>query len=79
MSKVKIKLVRGRAGKTKRQLATLDSLGLNKPGKEVVKEVNDAINGMIKKVKHLVAIEEIEEWGGKSNVCLLYTSPSPRD
>jgi large subunit ribosomal protein L30 len=42
-------------------LATLDSLGLNKPGKEVVKEVNDAINGMIKKVKHLVAIEEIEE------------------
>ncbi len=59
--KMKIKLVRGRAGKTKRQLATLDSLGLNKPGKEVEKELNDSINGMINKVKHLVEIEEIEE------------------
>jgi Ribosomal protein L30p/L7e. len=30
MANLKIKLVRGRAGKNKRQLATLDALGLTK-------------------------------------------------
>jgi large subunit ribosomal protein L30 len=61
MANLKIKLVRGRAGKNKRQLATLDALGLTKKDKEVVKPDNPQIRGMIKKVEHLVEYEEVEE------------------
>jgi len=68
MAKLKIKLVRGRAGKHYRQLATLDALGLRKPNQEVVKEDRPEIRGMITKVQHLVKVEEIEEWGGSKYV-----------
>ncbi|CEP77506.1 MAG: 50S ribosomal protein L30 [Defluviitoga tunisiensis] len=61
MANLKIKLVRGRAGKNKRQLATLDALGLTKKDKEVIKPDNPQIRGMIKKVEHLVEYEEVEE------------------
>ncbi|PNR97118.1 50S ribosomal protein L30 [Petrotoga sp. 9PWA.NaAc.5.4] len=61
MSNLKIKLVRGRAGKNKRQLATLDALGLTKKDKEVIKPNNPQIQGMVRKVQHLVKVEEIEE------------------
>jgi len=61
MAKLKIKLVRGRAGKNYRQLATLDALGLRKPNQEVIKEDRPEIRGMITKVQHLVKVEEIEE------------------
>lgn len=61
MSNLKIKLVRGRAGKNKRQLATLDALGLTKKDKEVIKPNNAQIQGMVRKVQHLVKVEEIEE------------------
>ncbi|MDN5343340.1 50S ribosomal protein L30 [Oceanotoga sp. DSM 15011] len=59
MAEIKIKLVRGRAGKNKRQLATLDALGLTKKDREVVKPDNPQIRGMINKVQHLVVTEEI--------------------
>ena len=60
MANLKIKLVRGRAGKNKRQLATLDALGLTKKDKEVIKPDNPQIRGMIKKVEHLVEYEEVK-------------------
>lgn len=60
MSNLKIKLVRGRAGKNKRQLATLDGLGLTKKDKEVIKPDSPQIRGMIRKVEHLVEWEEID-------------------
>ncbi|HOB16117.1 MAG TPA: 50S ribosomal protein L30 [Defluviitoga sp.] len=60
MTNLKIKLVRGRAGKNKRQLATLDALGLTKKDKVVIKPDNPQIRGMIKKVEHLVEYEEVE-------------------
>ncbi|BBE30914.1 50S ribosomal protein L30 [Tepiditoga spiralis] len=59
MAKLKIKLVRGRAGKNKTQLSTLDALGLNKPNVEVIKEDNPQIRGMIRVVNHLVKVEEL--------------------
>lgn len=60
MANLKIKLVRGRAGKNKRQLATLDALGLTKKDREVIKPDNPQIRGMIKKVEHLVEYEEVK-------------------
>ncbi|HOO74032.1 MAG TPA: 50S ribosomal protein L30 [Tepiditoga sp.] len=61
MASLKITLVRGRAGKNYRQLATLDALRLNKPNKTVIMPDNPQIRGMIVKVNHLVKVEEIAE------------------
>lgn len=57
--KVRIKQVRSRIGHPADQKSTLDALGLRKMNQ--VKEVtlNPQISGMIKKVKHLITIEEI--------------------
>lgn len=60
MSSLKIKLVRGRAGKNKRQLATLDALDLTRKDKVVIKPDNPQIRGMIRTVHHLVEWEEID-------------------
>lgn len=56
---LRITLVRGLAGKNERQKAVAFSLGLRKPGSTVVKPDNPAVRGMIQKVAHLVAVEEI--------------------
>lgn len=61
MAKVKITLIRGLAGKSKRKRATLEALGLRRRGKSTVKELNPAIEGMIEKVKELVKVEPVEE------------------
>ena len=58
MAEIKIKLVRSRAGKTPKQRACLDALGLKR--REVVRTISDtpAVRGIIKSVEHLVAIVE---------------------
>ncbi|MCL4127431.1 UNVERIFIED_CONTAM: hypothetical protein GTU68_063303 [Idotea baltica] len=58
MAKVKITQVRSVIGRPKRQKDTMVALGLRKIGQTVEKETNDAINGMITKVAHLVNVEE---------------------
>ena len=57
MSKVKIKLVKSGIHCPERQKKTLRALGLTRLNKTVEHESNSQINGMITKVKHLVAIE----------------------
>ncbi len=59
--KLEIKLVRGLAARSKREKATVRSLGLRKPGQTVIREANPCVLGMIKKVSHLVSVREIEE------------------
>ncbi|WP_457568672.1 50S ribosomal protein L30 [Desulfurobacterium sp.] len=61
MAKVKITLIRGLAGKSKKKKATLEALGLRRRGRTTVKELNPAIEGMIDKVKELVKVELLEE------------------
>jgi large subunit ribosomal protein L30 len=56
MSKVKIKQVRSRIGRPKDQTLTLDALGLRKMNRIVEHNATPQIMGMIKKVKHLIAI-----------------------
>ena len=56
MSKVKIKQVRSRIGRPKDQKLTLDALGLRKMNRIVEHNATPQIMGMIKKVKHLIAI-----------------------
>lgn len=61
MVKVKVKLVRSLIRRPKDQRATIYALGLRKVNQEVIKEVNPAILGMLKKVSHLIRIEILNE------------------
>ena len=55
---VKVTLVRSPIGYEKSQGATVRSLGLKKLHSSVVVPDNDAIRGMLHKVRHLVVVEE---------------------
>ena len=56
--KVKIRLKRSEIGGTQRQRQTLRGLGLRTIGDVRELEKTDAVVGMIKKVAHLVVVEE---------------------
>ncbi len=58
MAKVKITQTKSRIGSNKRQKATLDALGLRKLNKTVELENTPQIMGMIRKVEHLVKVED---------------------
>ncbi|NLJ71292.1 MAG: 50S ribosomal protein L30 [Clostridiaceae bacterium] len=58
MSRLKITLKRSLAGCNKKQLATLQALGLSKIGQTVEKEDNAPTKGMIHLVEHLVEVEQ---------------------
>lgn len=57
--KLKITLVKSPIGAIPKQRATVKALGLKKMHKTVEKPDNDAIRGMIQRVRHLVEVEEI--------------------
>jgi len=59
VSKLKITLTRSVNSVKKDQSATVTALGLKKIGSTVEQLDNPQIRGMIKKVSHLVKIEEI--------------------
>ena len=56
--KIKIQLVKSPIGYSKDQRATLEALGLKRINSVVEKEDNDCIQGMIRKVTHLVKVLE---------------------
>ena len=57
---IKITQIKSRIGYSKKAKATLDALGLRKMNKTVVLDLNDAINGMVKKIDYLVQVEEVK-------------------
>jgi large subunit ribosomal protein L30 len=57
MGKVKITQVRSLIERPKKQKLTMQALGLNKIGRSVEIETNPAIDGMIRKINHLVKVE----------------------
>ncbi len=59
MSSIKVTLVRGLVGTTEEQRATVRSLGLRKIRQTVVREDRPEIRGMVRKVLHLVKVEEV--------------------
>ncbi|MBC5621466.1 MULTISPECIES: 50S ribosomal protein L30 [Butyricimonas] len=60
MAKIKITLVKSRSGSDKRQLGTLNALGLGRVNSSVEHETSPQIMGMVAKVKHLVRVEEVK-------------------
>ncbi len=59
MAKLKIKYAKSAIGYAKDQKDTIAALGLSKLGSEVVHEDTPAIRGMVRKVRHLVEVEEV--------------------
>jgi large subunit ribosomal protein L30 len=59
MAKIKITQVKSVIDRSERQKRTVAALGLRKINHSVEVEANDAIIGMIRKVNHLVAVENI--------------------
>ena len=57
--KLKLTLVKSTIGAIPKQVKTVEALGLNKLNKTVELPDNDAVRGMIFKVRHLVKVEEI--------------------
>lgn len=60
MAKIKITQIKSAIGRTERQKRTLQALGLNKINQSVEKEATVQIQGMVAKVAHLVAVEEVK-------------------
>jgi len=61
MKKLKITLMRSPIACLKKQIRTVEALGLRKRHQTVIHEDTPSIRGMIFRVQHMVAVEEIEE------------------
>lgn len=58
MARIKIRLIRSTISSLPKQRATVRCLGLRKIGSTVEQEKTLAIEGMIRKVAHLVSVED---------------------
>ena len=60
MTRLKVTLKNSPIGRDSRQLENLKGLGLRKIGHSRTLENTPAVRGMVKKVLHLVEVEEVE-------------------
>ena len=61
MAKLKITLTRSLIGRQEDQRATVKALGLGKTNSFVVQDDTAVISGMVRKVEHLVTVEEVQD------------------
>ena len=60
-AKLKITLTRSTIGREKSQVRTVEALGLRRMQHSVVHEDTPQIRGMIRKIGHLLVVEEVQE------------------
>ena len=58
MTKLRITQVRSQIGQSERHRGTLRALGLGKIGRSVEKTESPELAGMLRKVRHLVRVDE---------------------
>jgi len=58
-NKLKLTLKKSAIGSTQRVRATLTGLGLTRTNKTIVRQDTPEIRGMIRKVQHLVQVEDL--------------------
>ena len=58
MTKVRITQVRSAIGQTEKHRGTLRALGLGKIGRSVARTESPELAGMLRKVRHLVRVDE---------------------
>jgi large subunit ribosomal protein L30 len=61
LPQLKVKLVRSPIGSPKDQKATLKALGLRKVNQTVTQSSHPTVLGMVRKVKHLIDVEVVNE------------------
>ena len=61
MSKIKVIQIRSIIDRPKDQKKTIEALGLGRPNWEKVHNDTPQIRGMIRKVTHLVRVEEVKD------------------
>ncbi len=61
MAKLKITQTRSVIGRIENQKRTIEALGLGRPNNFVIQTDTPQIRGMIRKVSHLVRVEEVED------------------
>jgi large subunit ribosomal protein L30 len=59
VAKVRITQVRSKIGQSERHRGTLRALGLTRIGRSVEQEDTAVLQGMLRKVRHLVKVEEV--------------------
>ena len=59
MTKLKITQTRSQIGQSQRHRGTLRALGLGKIGSSVEKPASPVLAGILRKVRHLVQVEEV--------------------
>ncbi len=62
VKKIKISLVKSTIGSVQSQIASVRGLGLRKLNSQSILDETPEVLGMIKKVKHLITIEELKSW-----------------
>jgi len=60
MTRLKVTLKHSAIGRPNKQLETIKGLGLRRLGQSRVLENTPAVRGMVRKVLHLVEVEEVE-------------------
>ena len=60
MKKIKITLVKSPIDRPERQKLTLQALGLGKTNSTIEQEATPQILGMVRKVEHMVKVEEVK-------------------
>lgn len=60
-TRLRIRQVRSGIGRPERQKRTVRALGIRRMHQVVVHDDSPQIRGMIKRVRHLIEVEEIEE------------------
>jgi large subunit ribosomal protein L30 len=58
--KLRITQIRSGIGQTQRHRGTLRALGLGKIGRSVERDESPQVGGMLRKVRHLVRVEEAD-------------------
>jgi large subunit ribosomal protein L30 len=59
MAKVRVTQVKSRIGQSERHRGTLRALGLGRIGRSREHETSPALDGMLRKVRHLVKVEDV--------------------
>jgi large subunit ribosomal protein L30 len=61
VAKIQIRQVRSGIGQTERHRGTLRALGLGRIGRTVEREESPQLAGMLRRVRHLVAVDPVKE------------------
>jgi large subunit ribosomal protein L30 len=60
-SKLKVRQIKSAIGRQEKQKRTLRALGIRRMHQTVVVEDNPCMRGMVKKIEHLLEVEELNE------------------